>query len=59
MRIATWNINGLRARLDFILIWLQVKVTEGLIFGHPSFYGQVKQHPVDHLNRTNSELANF
>ena len=23
MRIATWNINGLRARLDFILIWLQ------------------------------------
>ena len=23
MRIATWNINGLRARLDFILIWLK------------------------------------
>jgi len=23
MRIATWNINGLRARLDFIKIWLQ------------------------------------
>ena len=22
MRIATWNINGLRARLDFVLIWL-------------------------------------
>jgi exodeoxyribonuclease-3 len=22
MRIATWNINGLRARLDFLLIWL-------------------------------------
>ncbi len=23
MRIATWNINGLRARLDFVRIWLQ------------------------------------
>ena len=23
MRIATWNINGLRARLDFIRIWLE------------------------------------
>ncbi|MBD3648999.1 MAG: endonuclease/exonuclease/phosphatase family protein, partial [Pseudomonadales bacterium] len=22
MRVATWNINGLRARLDFIKIWL-------------------------------------
>ena len=22
MRIATWNVNGLRARLDFIRIWL-------------------------------------
>lgn len=23
MRIATWNVNGLRARLDFIKLWLQ------------------------------------
>ena len=23
MRIATWNINGLRARLDYLLIWLR------------------------------------
>ena len=23
MRIATWNINGLRARLDFLLLWLR------------------------------------
>ena len=23
MRIATWNVNGLRARLDFLRIWLQ------------------------------------
>lgn len=23
MRIATWNINGLRARLDFVLAWLK------------------------------------
>jgi len=23
MRIATWNVNGLRARLDYVLLWLQ------------------------------------
>ena len=23
MRVATWNVNGLRARLDFIALWLQ------------------------------------
>ena len=25
MRIATWNVNGLRARLDFILTWLAAR----------------------------------
>ncbi len=25
MRIATWNVNGLRARLDFIKLWLQAR----------------------------------
>ena len=25
MRIATWNINGLRARLDFIKLWLEAR----------------------------------
>lgn len=25
MRVATWNINGLRARLDFIKLWLQAR----------------------------------
>src|SRR5262245_8009663 len=23
MRIATWNVNGLRARLDLLLLWLR------------------------------------
>ena len=23
MRIATWNVNGLRARLEFLRIWLR------------------------------------
>ena len=23
MRIATWNVNGLRARLDFVMHWLR------------------------------------
>lgn len=25
MRIATWNVNGLRARLDFVLLWLEAR----------------------------------
>ena len=25
MRIATWNINGLRARFDFLLHWLRTR----------------------------------
>jgi exodeoxyribonuclease-3 len=25
MRIATWNVNGLRARLEFVLLWLQAR----------------------------------
>ena len=23
MRVATWNVNSLRARLDFVLLWLR------------------------------------
>ena len=47
MRIATWNINGLRARLDFVKIWLtrrnpdvvglqELKLTED-VFPHEEF----------------------
>lgn len=25
MRIATWNVNGLRARLDFVCLWLEAR----------------------------------
>ena len=25
MKIATWNINGLRARIDFVLHWLRTR----------------------------------
>lgn len=28
MRIATWNVNGVRARLDFILHWLQSRAPD-------------------------------
>ncbi|GAB4538036.1 MAG: exodeoxyribonuclease III [Haliangiales bacterium] len=28
MRIATWNINGLRARLDFVLHWLRARTPD-------------------------------
>jgi exodeoxyribonuclease-3 len=47
MRIATWNVNGLRARLDFVLAWLaerqpdvvgfqELKLTDDL-FPHDAF----------------------
>ncbi len=28
MKIATWNVNGLRARLDFVLHWLQARAPD-------------------------------
>ena len=28
MRIATWNINGLRARLDFVRLWLETRAPD-------------------------------
>jgi len=28
MRIATWNVNGLRARLDFVLHWLRARAPD-------------------------------
>lgn len=28
MRIATWNVNGIRARLDFVLHWLQSRAPD-------------------------------
>ncbi len=30
MRLATWNINGLRARLDFMALWLQTRAPDVL-----------------------------
>ncbi|HJO24065.1 MAG: exodeoxyribonuclease III [Myxococcota bacterium] len=47
MRVATWNVNGLRARLDFVLAWLrerqpdvvglqEIKLTDE-IFPHDAF----------------------
>jgi len=47
MRVATWNVNGLRARLDFVLAWLrerqpdvvglqEIKLTDD-IFPHDAF----------------------
>ena len=28
MRIATWNVNGLRARMDFVTHWLQSRAPD-------------------------------
>ncbi|MXY16160.1 MAG: exodeoxyribonuclease III, partial [Acidobacteria bacterium] len=28
MRIATWNVNGLRARMDFVAHWLESRAPD-------------------------------
>lgn len=32
MRVATWNVNGLRARLDFVLLWLKERKPDLVAF---------------------------
>jgi len=32
MRVATWNVNGLRARLDFVLLWLKEREPDLVAF---------------------------
>ncbi len=35
MRVATWNVNGLRARLDFFLHWLRARQPD--VVGGPAY----------------------
>ena len=41
MRIATWNVNGLRARLEFLLLWLRERRPDPVSYTHltlPTIY---------------------
>jgi exodeoxyribonuclease III len=45
MRIATWNINGLRARLDYLLLWLESRRPD--VVGLQELKTQQDQFPVE------------
>ena len=45
MRIATWNINGLRARCDFVLHWLEARKPD--IVGLQELKLTDEQFPID------------
>ena len=47
MKIATWNVNALRARLDFVLHWL--KAREPDVVGIQELKLTDAQFPVDAL----------
>ena len=45
MRIATWNINGLRARMDFVRLWLEARQPD--VVGFQELKMQDAQFPHD------------
>lgn len=66
MRIATWNVNGLRARLDFLLLWLaerqpdiiglqELKLTDEQ-FPHDAF-SNLGYHTVSHGQKSWNGVA--
>ena len=48
MRIATWNINGIRARLDYVGLWLQERQPD--VVGFQELKAQDDQFPHDAFN---------
>ncbi|NNE42690.1 MAG: exodeoxyribonuclease III, partial [Gemmatimonadetes bacterium] len=47
MRFATWNVNGLRARLDFVLLWLKERQPD--VVGLQELKGTEEQFPFEEL----------
>lgn len=47
MRIATWNVNGLRARLEYVLLWLQARRPD--VVGLQELKLTAEQFPTDAL----------
>ncbi len=48
MKIATWNVNGLRARLDFIKIWLESRQPD--VVGFQELKTQEEDFPFDEFS---------
>lgn len=55
MKVATWNVNGLRARLDFIKLWLADRQPD--IFGMQELKVSEEEFPVDEFRALGYEIA--
>ncbi len=54
MRIATWNINGIRARIEFVEMWLKERKPD--LVGLQELKAQEEQIPVDVFERLGYHL---
>ena len=57
MRIATWNVNGLRARLDFILHWLNSRQPD--VLGMQELKVEDHEFPHDVFEDAGYQVATF
>ena len=55
MRIATWNVNGLRARLDFVLLWLRARAPT--VLGLQELKVEDAEFPFDAFRAAGYEVA--
>ena len=55
MRIATWNVNGLRARLDFILHWLESRQPD--VVGMQELKVTDDEFPMESFNAVGYEVV--
>ena len=55
MRIATWNVNGLRARLDFVLLWLRQR--EPTVLGMQELKVADDEFPADAFRAAGYDVA--
>ena len=55
MRIATWNVNGLRARLDFVLLWLKERAPT--VLGMQELKVEDAEFPTDAFRAAGYEVA--
>ena len=55
MRIATWNVNGLRARLDFVLLWLKARAPT--VLGMQELKVEDAEFPFDAFRAAGYEVA--
>src|SRR5262245_42990304 len=57
MRVATWNINGLRARIDFLRLWLERRQPD--IVGLQELKVSDDEFPADMFAASGSRVATY